>query len=463
MKTITNIFVILSAAAVSFAGCADLKENLQTLKDDANSLKEIVQSAEIKRIEGIRYVPKYSENVDTARYVRTDLEISGSATLDFSVRPVSSAEYLAEHWQSALSATAAYALPKSSAPEPFVDLDIVSASAKDGVLSVVVSTDKLGKRFILNGIGATVALKVSAGEEEILSDYVRLVPAVNELPLVRYLLNKFDSDDDGQLENMDKVTRLGLYNLNISSSIDGLLARMPALDTFALGLNQLTSLDLSKNENLSYIDLGRNPSLTRVVCKSRDWALDRFCLLADDIARFYSSDGTEITLDALCTEIDGKKWKQYNVGAKIGNLPGNTFTFEEAQSACPEGWRLPTKEELESLSAHYNIVKEGVSNSGSLNNWWSKAGVWFSGSNEYSASVPAIYLPAGHRRSRWGYSSGELTDSYYYYGTIGYAYYLSSIESESNRAYYLYFDERGANISDYGDMYGKYLVRCIEN
>ena len=53
--------------------------------------------------------------------------------------------------------------------------------------------------------------------------------------------------------------------------------------------------------------------------------------------------------------IDGITWATRNVSVagRFVSRPenaGRTFTFDQAQTACPEGWRPPTKEELKSLS-----------------------------------------------------------------------------------------------------------------
>ena len=57
---------------------------------------------------------------------------------------------------------------------------------------------------------------------------------------------------------------------------------------------------------------------------------------------------------------------------------------------CPAGWRVPTWKELSALGAgnHSSIVTNvsGIT------------GMWFSGDNEYSASVNAIFLPAAGLR-----------------------------------------------------------------
>ena len=45
--------------------------------------------------------------------------------------------------------------------------------------------------------------------------------------------------------------------------------------------------------------------------------------------------------------INGVRWATRNV-VNLERVSG-FFTFDEAQNACPQGWRLPTKQELQSL------------------------------------------------------------------------------------------------------------------
>jgi len=45
--------------------------------------------------------------------------------------------------------------------------------------------------------------------------------------------------------------------------------------------------------------------------------------------------------------INGVVWATTNLGAESPEDYGNYYTWEEAQIACPKGWRLPTIKELE--------------------------------------------------------------------------------------------------------------------
>ena len=65
--------------------------------------------------------------------------------------------------------------------------------------------------------------------------------------------------------------------------------------------------------------------------------------------------------------IDGVRWATRNVDTpgsftKNPEDAGGLFTWYEAQNACPCGWRLPTREELQSLANANDewIIKDGV-------------------------------------------------------------------------------------------------------
>jgi uncharacterized protein (TIGR02145 family) len=88
--------------------------------------------------------------------------------------------------------------------------------------------------------------------------------------------------------------------------------------------------------------------------------------------------------------IDGIKWAETNVGEPgvfVGEPQefGNYYDFWEAQSACPAGWRVPTQEEIKSLTT-----------SGSR--WTEKGGVQ---GVEFGSGENTIFIPAaGRERTR---------------------------------------------------------------
>jgi len=50
--------------------------------------------------------------------------------------------------------------------------------------------------------------------------------------------------------------------------------------------------------------------------------------------------------------INGVTWATKNIGANSPEEMGHYLTWEEAKRACPEGWRLPTKEEFDTLKVN---------------------------------------------------------------------------------------------------------------
>lgn len=77
-------------------------------------------------------------------------------------------------------------------------------------------------------------------------------------------------------------------------------------------------------------------------------------------------------------KVDGLVWATMNVGATAEDIKGRTFSFAEAQHACPSGWRLPTLAEMEAVQRNVE---------------WSNDGTWFSGSEYWHLGSPAVFLP----------------------------------------------------------------------
>ena len=149
--------------------------------------------------------------------------------------------------------------------------------------------------------------------------------------------------------------------------------------------------------------------------------------------------------------MQGKKLWGINVawnstGSLGGATPGgswNTSTFPSNWNThpCPDGYRLPTKDEFQTL-----INSSTVSRGGG----WSSSDYGYikftSGSN--SVEFPAV----GYRSS---YSSGTL------YNAGEYGRYWSSVALGSDHAFNLYFSSSILNV--YGGYYKTYglSVRCV--
>ena len=110
---------------------------------------------------------------------------------------------------------------------------------------------------------------------------------------------------------------------------------------------------------------------------------------------------------------------------------------------CPEGWRVPTYAELDELSNNYSSWTTDDNG---------RSGIWFSGPNSYTASVPQVFFPAAGIRS--GYGGGNANHR------GGYGYYWSS-RPNSTYADLLSFYSGYVNMY-YGSRAGGYSVRCVQ-
>ena len=110
---------------------------------------------------------------------------------------------------------------------------------------------------------------------------------------------------------------------------------------------------------------------------------------------------------------------------------------------CPEGWRVPTYEELDELND--NRSSWTTNENGQI-------GYWFSGSKSYSSSVPRVFFPAAGSRDGYG-GSANLR---------GYGGYYWSSRPNDYSAYYLRFNSSDTNM-DYSFRASGYSVRCVQD
>ncbi len=133
-------------------------------------------------------------------------------------------------------------------------------------------------------------------------------------------------------------------------------------------------------------------------------------------------------------QIDKIVWQKMNVGATNAYLIGTAFSYDEALSACPEGYRLPTRFEFEAL----------VKNRSKPTNYQDATGRWFSGKTPYDEAKAKIFLPRTFFKSK--FDSG---------------YYWSSTKLDDKYAYCLNFN--AANVSvNYSARSNKMAVRCVK-
>jgi uncharacterized protein (TIGR02145 family) len=151
----------------------------------------------------------------------------------------------------------------------------------------------------------------------------------------------------------------------------------------------------------------------------------------------FESYGSRVIIPKVSIE-----WATCNVGEKgqFVSLPeqyGNLYTWEEAKNACPDGWRIPTKKELEELVEGAYITNNGVNG------------------REFNNGNDKIFLPA------YGFISPGNT-SIYFHNQDGY-YWSSDIDTESVYSPYVFlvFRKNMCSVtSDGGES--RMSVRCVK-
>lgn len=142
---------------------------------------------------------------------------------------------------------------------------------------------------------------------------------------------------------------------------------------------------------------------------------------------------------------------------------GRLYTWAEAKTVCPEGWRLPTNEDFaqilaQSLDGNPGAVSNEAGAKLKSRDGWFKKG---NGTDEFGFNA----LPAGYRgaisKSDDGTISGGKFD-----GIGGYAYFWSATEDPENpesNAYYLFlaFNSKSASVNSFSknDLRS---VRCVQ-
>lgn len=275
----------------------NIKVSIYNIQGDISVLQEQV-AAILSRIQSISYVPKFADGNATMYYTNSNGVITaGNATLDFELQPASTAIELLSVWETALSAKAVYTLTRAAGD--FVNLTIESATATDGILTVVISGKNLEEGFFRSEISANVRLQISDGNNQISSEYVNMVPWTTDniyIPDENFktlLLAACDANNDGEIsaEEAEEITsldisatipqitslegieyftnletldcsynRIGSLNLTSNTKLKELLASSNLLESVALP-SSITTLDLSNNK-LSTVDVSKMKELT---------------------------------------------------------------------------------------------------------------------------------------------------------------------------------------------------------
>ena len=172
-------------------------------------------------------------------------------------------------------------------------------------------------------------------------------------------------------------------------------------------------------------------------------------------AKIHNSDGTAIpvpatakatavaTVSATATVVivNGVRWSKYNVDEKGSFVSevhhvGKLYNWNEAKTVCPDGWRLPTKIEINGLLQ--------------LPNEWTV--VNGAKGREFGSAPNTLFFPAAGYR----YVSDGII-----YRADTYGNYWSSTEHGGNYAAYLNFSLTAVGVNNFYRADGR-SVRCVE-
>ncbi len=146
-----------------------LESDVTTIKNTLLGIQEQISDI-MSRLQSVVYLPDYTDGNATMRY---DL-YGGTTTLRYKINPASAAADLAAVWQSAIGVEVLYTRTRSTAGDR-VDLEVISASAEDDVLTIVASPSNLDENFFKGFLGASVSLNISDGNNDLSTEYVNMI------------------------------------------------------------------------------------------------------------------------------------------------------------------------------------------------------------------------------------------------------------------------------------------------
>ncbi len=137
-------------------------------------------SSFIEGVQSIVYIPRYEDGASTMWYqTLSDGTIEARDTLEFRVSPADCADALVEMWKSAVSAEAVSVSTRNT--QQTVDLPVVTVSAENGKISVVLDGRTLGEDFFSGKQKMKAVVIISDGNNERTSEYVSMV--AKEVPM----------------------------------------------------------------------------------------------------------------------------------------------------------------------------------------------------------------------------------------------------------------------------------------
>lgn len=226
----------------------------------------------LQRVQSLVYVPVYTDGAaDATYYVNSrGVTVGQSATFDFEIRPKDAAERLASVYSSALSMRAY--LPQTRADVNFTILPVSSATANDGILTVVASVAALPNDFFAGYSAVMATLEISSDFDTITSEFIPLTPRRVEAPIENITFEDpivkaicilyFDSNHDGEISLVEAAAITDIKTVFASSAEWSNQFSSFSEFYYFTGVKHLSSFAFGNQINLKTITLP--PSITSI-------------------------------------------------------------------------------------------------------------------------------------------------------------------------------------------------------
>ena len=259
---------------------AEVSNSLDYIEERTAAMEQLVESV-VNGVESLIYIPIHEDGKATLYFSNEQGVITNSyAVLDFAVYPTAAAAELATLWNKVLSVKAMY----TTSTMETSTIPITSASAKDGVLTIMVDGSTLNESVYFEEAMVSLRLEVTNEANTITSKYVGLKRydmghiTIPDEVFKGYLVENFDSNGDGEVSKSEAVTvqTIDVNGMNITSlagidyfvNLKSLNCSKTQVQHIDLSeLPNLTSLDCS-NTKVQYIDLSELPNLTSLDCSN---------------------------------------------------------------------------------------------------------------------------------------------------------------------------------------------------
>lgn len=148
----------------------DVEGNIADIKNRVDALPSIAD-----KLQSVVVMSEYAENVAIARYSNfSSYRKKDEISINYLVRPASIAAELVSEYAETLSAQVCYRTATGTLS--FATLPVSHASVADDLLAVKVDASGLNDAFYKGEISAQLALQISDGQTDVLSDFIDLLP-----------------------------------------------------------------------------------------------------------------------------------------------------------------------------------------------------------------------------------------------------------------------------------------------